>query len=860
MVDWDHIADVVDEASALGDDDAALALIDARFAGDEESRQLARQTYLGRAAERDARARRPRDELIGREFDDFRLVERIGKGGMGVVYRAEQRGLGRLDERASRDVAVKVLPKADDADGRRLVERFRREVDNALGLVHPHIVRVLTSGETDEHLWFAMELVEGHDLHAEFELQRKVREGDSDVATLWPPFGSSEHVAAVVRHVADVALALDHAHSLQRPLVHRDVKPRNILLRGDGSAVLADFGLAKVLGEAGLTTHTSRIGTPSYMSPEQARAASIELTTRSDIYSLGVVLFEALSLELPVPDKDYASALSRIATGDIRRLDATNPKVPRDLVTICHKCLSLKPGDRYASAAELRVDLQRFLRHEAISARPPSLWKRIIRWVTKHPKVSVAAAVAIVVSGVTWWTFDRAATQARRTADLETIGSALDLDTWEGHEDVALRAIEIAEREHTDADLVAAALRVERRREDELTRLLGALDDIPGAQESSVELVDGGSAKLPVEPTGLIRRASRAATANVLYRNDVQLAAAINALVPRVRFLVRDGPQAEVHARERDPVHGRYGAARLLGTTPLDVALPVGHYRFVFWIDDERFAEIDEEIDLAPDDVVATIREGSPVTLIEIPAGTLRLDDDLQPACCRTILDREVEMPALLVGETVVSNGEYLAFIEATGWRPPRLWRDCSTGADLVGFPPFESPASRAAFERLPATGMSVEDMQAYAEWAGCRLPTHFELEYALRGPTPSDDVPVPANVFVPDERFIPPLDRLAHYLDSAAPARSDAHAHPPHGLHHAVGNVHETTSSPPIAALGGTLTTMNDARLMLGGAWSTASVEEGYRVNYHGFDGIGEQPASFDRGFRCVRSIDPLE
>ncbi|MCA9002665.1 MAG: serine/threonine protein kinase, partial [Planctomycetes bacterium] len=329
----------------------------------------------------------PSLEGIGAQVEGMRLGEflvegELSRGGMGIVYRGHQEGLNR-------QVAIKVLPQIQRLRTK-VFQRFQREIAVASKVQHPHAVPILAAGETQGVAWYAMPLVEGHDLATELSLQR---EGRRD--TIWPPFGSPEYIATVTRQMAGVADALQHIHELG--FLHRDIKPRNLLLSLDGQLSLVDFGLAKSDSDDGLTQTSDIQGTPYYMSPEQARALTRPVDQRSDVYSLAVVLFELLSLRRPIDGNTPEVVLSKIASGTQLDLRKANPRAPRDLVTICEMGMAHNPNHRYQSAGGLSEDLRRFIALEAIQARPAPLIRKARRYVRTHRKGFAAAMILLAL-------------------------------------------------------------------------------------------------------------------------------------------------------------------------------------------------------------------------------------------------------------------------------------------------------------------------------------------------------------------------------------------------------------------------------------------------------------------------------
>ncbi|MCU0866710.1 MAG: serine/threonine protein kinase [Planctomycetes bacterium] len=312
----------------------------------------------------------------GQCLGDYRLLREVGRGGMGVVYEAEQVSLRRR-------VALKVLP-THLASSPRAIERFRHEATLASRLQHPAIVPIHEVGEWRGVHFFSMEFVDGRPLHVVMQEERLGVRADCS------------RVAECAELVAQVAAALQHAH--ERGLVHRDVKPHNVMIGADGSVRLMDFGVAKELDAATRSAAGEFLGTPHYCSPEQVTGAPVGPT--ADVFALGIVLYELLAHRRPFDGDDSRAVLRRIELGEFPSLRSVAPHVPRDLQTICHKALERHPGHRYPSAGALAADLRRFLRIEPIHAAPPSLFTRSAKWVRRHRlRLAVTTLALVTVVG-----------------------------------------------------------------------------------------------------------------------------------------------------------------------------------------------------------------------------------------------------------------------------------------------------------------------------------------------------------------------------------------------------------------------------------------------------------------------------
>ena len=321
----------------------------------------------------------------GREFGfvDYEILERIGRGGMGVVYRARQRSLNRL-------VAVKMIRVGDLASPAAL-GRFRREAEAAAKLDHANIVPIYEVGEQEANPFLVMRLVEGVSLAHRAHDFALVGLFDSNpracVAQTSPP------QVKIARLMATVARAVHYAH--ERGVLHRDLKPSNILLDQDGSPHLTDFGIAKLMDEETALTQTAELlGTPSYMAPEQA--AGKPISRSADIYSLGAILYELLTGRPPFEGRRPVEILRRVMEQEPTHPSLINASVDRDLAIICLKCLDKDPARRYRSALEFAEDLEHWRRREPILARPAGPILRLRRWTVRNPALATLIAGLVI--------------------------------------------------------------------------------------------------------------------------------------------------------------------------------------------------------------------------------------------------------------------------------------------------------------------------------------------------------------------------------------------------------------------------------------------------------------------------------
>jgi WD40 repeat protein/serine/threonine protein kinase len=326
------------------------------------------------------------------QLGDFRIVREVGRGGMGIVYEAVQLSLGRT-------VALKVLQDSAALDPRHL-RRFQLEAQAAASLRHPHIVPVFATGSTGGIAYYAMQYIECRDLARiinDLKLDNSAMAtpvGRGDAAPRAPLFDhGSTYERDVARLARQAAMALEHAHA--NDVLHRDIKPSNLLIDEKGDLWITDFGLARIRSGIDLTQTDEALGTPRYMSPEQATGSRTPLDGRTDIYSLGATLYEILTLAPPVPGDDRLDVLRRIAQEEPIAPRKLNGRIPVELETIVLKAMAKAPADRYATAALLADDLGRFLDDRPILARRPTLLNRAGKWTRRHRGlVATAAAMA----------------------------------------------------------------------------------------------------------------------------------------------------------------------------------------------------------------------------------------------------------------------------------------------------------------------------------------------------------------------------------------------------------------------------------------------------------------------------------
>jgi WD40 repeat protein/serine/threonine protein kinase len=323
-----------------------------------------------RAGAADEAPNSPRDQGLGR-FDDYELLEEVARGGMGIVYRARQVSLNRT-------VALKMILTGQFASEME-VKRFQAEAGAAAQLDHPNIVPIYDVGELNGHHFFSMRFIEGGTLTARM----------ADPKSRLPSRAAAALLVKVCR-------AVHFAH--QRGILHRDLKPGNILLDSAGEPHVSDFGLAKWMEGANQVTLSGTVlGSPSYIAPEQASGKPSQVTIAADVYSLGAILYEMLTGRPPFHADTPLATLRQVVEQEPKRPSTINLQADLDLETICLKCLDKEPQRRYPSAQALGEDLARWVRHEPIQARPISTAERLLKWSRRNPKVMLLLLLLIIV-------------------------------------------------------------------------------------------------------------------------------------------------------------------------------------------------------------------------------------------------------------------------------------------------------------------------------------------------------------------------------------------------------------------------------------------------------------------------------
>lgn len=430
------------------------------------------------------------DSALPERLGEFQLVRRLGEGGMGVVLLARQPALGR-------DVALKVI-RPEHLFFRGVRARFRREVEAVARLSHPGIVSVYTVGEDNGIPYFAMELIEGASLSEVLthlrgrdptrlsgkDLREAVVHVCAERGYSTPERGAEDPLFAnswpdaCAWLVREVAQALEHAH--QRGVLHRDVKPSNVLLTPTGRVVLVDFGLAAKEGAENITAQGAQLGSLAYMAPEQIAGDAASIGPRTDVYALGVLFYELLSLRPAFSGRDASEIGRHISSGRVESLRSRNEALAADVRTVCTSAMDVDPARRYASAADVARDLTHLLERRPIEARSLGLGLALRRWAQRQPALATALGLGLSAAIVVPALFAAQEVRARRVIALERDAARANLD-------LALEAIEstlvrVGSRDLRDVPRVDGLRRDLLKRATELYDRLGSPseDDLRG--------------------------------------------------------------------------------------------------------------------------------------------------------------------------------------------------------------------------------------------------------------------------------------------------------------------------------------------------------------------------------------------
>jgi serine/threonine protein kinase len=643
-----------------------------------------------------------------RAFGPYRVVRQIGRGAMAEVYLA-------VDERSDSQRAIKVLRVPAGALGRDEA-RFRREAQTLGKLRHPSIVTIHEVGEANGRLYIAMDYVPGRTLKSHLDEERArvagVEATADDPDSSHPGPGETVDgldAARAARLVADLAGALHAAH--EEGVIHRDLKPDNVLVDEQGRPHLLDFGLARDMHEASISAEGDLAGTPYYMSPEAARGDRSELGPTADVFSLGVLLYELLTLRRPFTGGDLGGLLDAIEAADPEPVREANPSVPADLAAICHKALSRRPSDRYRSAEDLSSDLTHFADHRAVSVAPlvspsdePAPPRRSRVW----PLLAAGLAGMLVVAA--WVFVDSVRERALATETLDALPDAAALASLDAQE---LLATSLAARE-----LAARRPWLHRSDSARLDALLSALAIRGGgALQSALQALE------QADPAGGFMGARLEADRHLLTaallmpeEEGVQALVTEAGWGPLLNVTSPGSPGARLSLRRLEPHHltprgpwEQRGVLPLLGhRLPPDAWLVAVHGADGSLV--ERLLQPDRP--LAQLEVMATPQQvPADMLFIEGSAFSYGRGDGSSPYA-----ERRLALPAFRLDPRPVSRADYERFLAVDGRAPPPGWDGAALDPDG------------------PVTDVSWQDAHDYALFVGRRLPSAAEWDRAVTG------------------------------------------------------------------------------------------------------------------------------
>jgi serine/threonine protein kinase/formylglycine-generating enzyme required for sulfatase activity len=779
------------------------------------------------------------DELP--EIPGFEVHKELGRGGMGVVFLAQQLSLNRK-------VALKLLP-AHRIASERQITRFQREAEAAAKLSHPNIVNVLDFGQHRDLYFFAMEYVPGQSLSEYIREQRQ--QATFRKQGLQTRAGYIREVASITAKIAD---ALHYAHTHR--VIHRDVKPANILLTETGVPRLVDFGLAKDLDQATISAGIGFLGTPSYASPEQVSDIG-KIDGRTDLYSLGVTLHEMLTLRTPHEQSSIAQIYQDILHRPPDSIRKIHPKVPRDLETICLKTLEKDPGKRYLTAGDFSADLQRFLNYESILARPPSplraLWRSSIRH--RGAAAVIFLLVALVAAGLflQQWFRVREAIDSQFTA----LRAAFNSDGAQASD------TELAGFRRN----ITQMLRDPRGLADEQVEELQGYDQVlnnlardfraqanarwrEGQKPEKAEDSNAIWAPKPDFFWDQLHETYRRIAALDPSDAEAKERSDWRSSLPLVSIIGDASHRgARISVRSIDLQTGEVSAEKVpIGTLPLrDYPIATGYYRIVVeqeglgYCEYSRFFEhrgdrIRVEAKLLP--TAETVED-----MVPVPAGPyISGCEDSDPSIPYRIRD----LAGFYIDRYEVSVGQYVVFLDATGTPPPSKW-----GPDWRRKLPL--------WQNKPMFPASLDSAKAYAEWCGKRLPTTFEWEKAARGPDGhlypwGNEVPSPgvrwAAVDFEAKNYL--TSGIDNFFEQVWPVdRTDHRDQSVYGVWHLQGNVSEWTETMVFYPTEERTFTYTHNYMARG-----SYVRNNYSPS-HGYAMMPNRLIS-TTGIRCVKSLDP--
>ena len=750
------------------------------------------------------------DEL-GREFvptslapgnviEDLELIELLGEGGFGTVYKA-------FDRTRDEEVAVKFMRLSRETTPKQ-VQAFVGEAAKAQSIAYEGIIPIYRTGEVDGMPFYVMKYIAPGRTLRDLIKEQKARLKNDLTETRKEGTGS-EHttgswVAQSAKLIAKVAECLQVVHD--GGLVHRDVKPENIVLDENGEPWLVDFGIAKDLTKASMSSQV--MGTVAYMSPEQSMLIVHRIDQRTDIYSLGVVLYELLCLQTPFTGSPF-QIHQKLQHENPPRPSSLNTAVGHDLELICFSALRKRPEKRYATAGEFAEDLRLFIEHEAPRfARPLSSWEKIQGWVHRHRAASMAIAAALVIAPLALWVGSHIARQ-------NYIGGALgnittELTSWDPASGGTADTASLQDWENRLAALEASGL--DDDHSSEVARLQQDLADrateLSANLRARLEAFDAGRGNNPEGQVGRdLDHSLRQLIPLVSSDTRAELEIYINnRALPNVTLQTVPPRGTATIIRLRDPLELPDPTIPPITTSVEELKqypLATGAYIIRVTTKDGLAGEIYTRLlHPAHQEVLPTLylrtQEELMTGMAIIPASTMRTPEANEEgrAIIPHRLPREVAVPAFAIQTHEVACGSYRRFCLETGHPPPWVWpEDWRTNWN-------------PDWDNLPAVAIGFFDAESYAAWTGCRLVTFVEWERAAHG---SEFSPFPGRQNKPET--LEELQKLTlvargrpssvkdweDFLEFIDPVGSHKQDRSPEGVYDLYGSVQEWAVSSPM-------------------------------------------------------------
>ncbi|MFT7677201.1 MAG: serine/threonine protein kinase/formylglycine-generating enzyme required for sulfatase activity [Planctomycetota bacterium] len=780
---------------------------------------------------------------------DFRVISELGRGGGGVVYEAQQRSLDRR-------VALKVLRPGSDDDGRRL----RREAKVLGGLNEPGIAQIYDVGQHGAWPWIAMELVDGHDLAQEISLQLGMGSA-GDAPAILPSVDEEHYLAKRLTLVRDVAHALHAAHELG--VIHRDVKSANIVLGRNGVPKLVDLGLARTASSETVTAHDFLAGSVHTMSAEQLRC--VPLDRRTDVYSLGVVLYQLLAGQLPFPGRESPAVIAKIQSGVTPLLREAKPKLSADLEAVCAKAMAFDRGQRYSNALAFAEDLERLLEGRPVKAQRWTNAYRAQLFVRRNrASLALACGALVTVAALFTWSSSRSHLSGMRATiqqDVITLEQQAETGIARGDTVLLGSAMSFVRRVESDQNALSSSQLKARSAKEEVQKYAREdLERLKGVMQAILDNKD----ELLVDDRKVHEIHSRMAELYAILGTQPDTIADD---LPRLSISAA-GPGMSIELFGAHLLEGGYEDTPTYSQEAPIEEFPVipGRYRIVIRDGSGSTAELsrwlgewgrhyDEgQVEVLP---TGTVLPG----MVRVPAGNQRIvlpDKDTR--------FRWVSFPvkAFYLDAYEVSNADYALFLASFNDKGER---DRHTGTWYRE----GSALGHVDWADRPIVDLAWWQARAYCEWAGKRLPTELEWAQAMsgQGPEPrpfpwgSDAELVPALTPTTSTNFdglLDPNSYMSRFLAGTHPTRHETVDRTPGStpIYHLAGNAREWVDCVAVNSFDQRIYPLITHRRIKGGSWDhTENKPSAVSLLSHGVEPANPTFRNGFIGFRCAKS-DP--